>query len=405
MLDIDAVRHDFPILATQVGGRPLAYLDNAATTQKPQAVLDRLLAFYRAANSNVHRGVHHLSELASEQYEAARETARAFLNAHTANEIVFTSGTTDAINMLADCFGACCLKPGDELIVTAMEHHSNLVPWQMLCRRYQAKLRILPFDDSGALQLDQLGDLLSERTRLIALSHVSNVLGRVNPVAEVVRRAHARDIPVLVDAAQSAPHIPLDVRQLGCDFLALSGHKMYAATGIGVLYAREDWLERLPPARYGGGMVDRVTLQHTTFAELPFKFEAGTPNIAGAVSLAAAIDYLRSLDLDHIAQHEDAVMHHAMERLGALDGLMLYGSGGDKCGAISFNLDGLAPYDVALILDQLGVAIRSGTHCAEPVMQHYGVTQSLRASLGVYNTTDEIDRLIDGLRRARTMLA
>lgn len=404
-LDIDAVRRDFPILASTVGGRSLAYLDNAATTQKPRAVLDRVLAFYIGINSNVHRGVHYLSEQASDSYEAARETVRWFINARDAREVVFTHGTTDAINMVADCFELAGLGPEDELIITEMEHHSNLVPWQMLCARTGARLQVVPFDDDGSLRTDALSELLTDRTRLVALSHVSNVLGRINPVAEVVQRAHARGVPVLVDAAQSVPHVPIDVQELGCDWLAFSGHKMYAETGVGVLYGTQAWLERMSPRRYGGGMVGTVTWRKTTFAETPGRFEAGTPNIAGAVSLAAAIDYIQAIGLDAIRRHEDAVMRHAMERLCVLDDVHVYGDGPDKCGAISFNLADLDAYDVALILDKLGVAVRSGTHCAAPVMQHYGVTQSVRASLGLYNTIEEVERLIEGLQRARKLLS
>jgi cysteine desulfurase/selenocysteine lyase len=404
MFDVDAVRSAFPILGTPVGGKPLVYLDNAATTQKPRAVLDRLLAFYTQCNGNVHRGAHRLSREASDAYEVARETVRRFIHARDVGEIVFTHGTTDAINMLADCFGVEQLEPGDEIIVTEMEHHSNLLPWQKLCARRGARLQVLPFADDGALRADLLADLLTDRTRLVALSYVSNVLGRVNPVREVVATAHARDVPVLVDAAQAVPHLPLNVQALDCDFLAFSGHKMYAATGIGVLYGKTAWLERLPPRRYGGGMVDAVDWQATTFAELPFKFEAGTPNIGGAVSLAAAIEYLATIGFDAIEQHEQAVMHHAMERLAALSGVHIYGHGSNKRGAVSFNLEGVDAYDVAQILDQLSIAIRSGTHCAAPVMKHYGVRHSLRASFALYNTIEEVDRLIDGLRKAQTML-
>jgi cysteine desulfurase/selenocysteine lyase len=404
-MDVDAVRADFPILHAARGGRPLAYLDNAATTHKPRPVLDRVLAFYTEANSNVHRGAHALSAQASAWYEAARETVRGFIGARDTREIVFTHGTTDAINMVADCFEHDRLQPGDDIIITELEHHSNLVPWQMLCARTGARLQVLPFDDDGTLHIDALAGLLTDRTRLVTLAHVSNVLGRVNPVAEVARIAHARGVPVLVDAAQSVPHIPIDVQSLGCDLLVFSGHKLYAETGIGVLYGTQAWLERLQPRRYGGGMVDSVGFDKTTFAAPPTRFEAGTPNIAGAVSLAAAIEYIQAIGLDAIGQHERTVMQHAMTRLAALDGVRVYGTGPDKCGVIALNLAGLDAYDVALILDQLGVAVRSGTHCAAPVMRHFGVAQSLRASLALYNTMDDVDRLIAGLERARTLLS
>jgi cysteine desulfurase/selenocysteine lyase len=404
MLDVTAVRADFPVLDTIVHGKPLAYLDNAATTQKPRAVLDRVLAFYTESNSNVHRGVHYLSELASDHYEAARETVRRFIHARAAHEIVFTHGTTDAINLVADCFGQQLLSAGDEIIVTEMEHHSNFVPWQMLAARNGVRLRIVPFEDDGSLRMDVLDELLTDRTRLVAVSHVSNVLGRINPVREVVAVAHARDVPVLVDAAQAVQHIPVDVQDLDCDLLAFSGHKMYAETGIGVLYGKEAWLDRLQPCRYGGGMVASVRPQETAFAELPFKLEAGTPNVAGAVSLAAAIDYIDAIGIDAVREHEQTVMHHGMERLMALEGVSIYGIGRAKRGAISFNLQGCDAYDVALILDRLGVAVRSGTHCAELVMRHYGIPRSLRASFALYNTTEEVDRLVDGLRKAQAML-
>lgn len=404
MLNTDAIRADFPLLGAKVNGAPLAYLDNAATTQKPQAVLDRLLAFYTESNSNVHRGIHRLSELASAHYEAARETVRRFINARHAHEVIFTAGTTDAINMLADGFAAQTLDPGDEIIVSAAEHHSNLIPWQVLCARQQVQLRIWPFEDDGLLRPAALADLLTARTRLVAVTHVSNVLGRRNPLAEIVRVAHAHDVPVLVDAAQSIQHVPLDVQALDCDFLAFSGHKAYAETGIGVLYGREAWLERLPPRRYGGGMVAHVDAHRATFADLPYRLEAGTPNIGGAVSLAAALDYLDQLGRDAIAAHEQSVMDHALQRLTELDGVAIYGRGPGKCGAISFNLGAADAFDVAAILDRLGVAVRSGTHCAAPALKHFGVSHSVRASLALYNTVEDVDRLIDGLHRARQML-
>ena len=403
-IDIPAIRADFPILAREVRGRPLVYLDNAATTHKPRSVLEEVLAFYRDLNSNVHRGAHSLSEQASDRYEAARETVRRFIGAADACEVVFTHGTTDAINLLAASLGEQQVGVGDEIVVTEMEHHSNLVPWQKLCARIGATLKIVPFDEDGSLRTEMLESRLTERTRLFALTHVSNVLGTVNPVKELVRLAHARDIPVLVDAAQSVPRFPVDVGDLGCDFLVFSGHKMYAETGIGVLYGGAEWLRRLPAGRYGGGMVATVDWERTTEADLPFKFEAGTPNVAGAVSLDAAIRYLNAIGMEAVAEHERQLMRYAMRRFTELDGVRVYGETAGKCGAVSFNLDGAGAYDVALILDTLGIAVRSGTHCAQPIMRHYGVNTAVRASFALYNTTEEIDALIDGVKRARAML-
>jgi cysteine desulfurase/selenocysteine lyase len=404
MLNSAAIRADFPALANTVHGRPLVYLDNAATAHKPRPVLERLVAFYTTTNGNVHRGVHYLSERASADYEAARETVRRFLNAREAREVVFTHGTTDALNLLAGCFEEL-LHSGDEMVVTEMEHHSNLVPWQLLCARRGATLKYLPFDDDGLLQIEALPALLTNRTRLVAVSHVSNVLGIVNPVAELIAAAHDHHVPVLVDAAQSAPHRSLDVQTMDCDFLVFSGHKLYAATGIGVLYGKHEWLQRLAPSRYGGGMIDTVNRHNTTFADPPHKFEAGTPNVAAALSLASAIDYITQLDFAEIQAHEQELLRCALERLAALDGIRIYGTAEPKCGVLSFNLEGIDPYDAALILDKLGIAVRSGSHCAETVMQHYGVGGMLRASFALYNTLEEVDHLVEGLRRARALLA
>lgn len=404
MIDITAIRSAFPILANTVHGRALVYLDNAATTQKPRAVLDRLLAFYSECNAGVHRGIHHLSELASHSYEAARETACRFIHARDAREVVFTYGTTDAINMVARCFGEQWVKAGDEIVVTEMEHHSNLVPWQVLCEKRGATLKLVPFNDDGSLQTDAFESCLTENTRLVALSYVSNVLGVVNPARELIRIAHAHDVPVLLDAAQAVQHMAVNVQDLDCDFLAFSGHKMYAETGIGVLYGKAEWLERMSPCRYGGGMIGSVDRHKSTFADPPFKFEAGTPNIAGAISLEAAIKFMDAIGMEVIRQHEQKLMNHAVERLSALDAVRIYGTAAEKCGALSFNLDGASAYDAAMILDKLGVAVRSGAHCAELVMRHYGVAGAVRASFAVYNTIEEVDRLVEGLRKARAML-
>lgn len=401
---VNSVRGDFPILSSIVHGKRLAYLDNAATTQKPKAVIEQLESFYASLNSNIHRGVHHLSEQASAAYESARESVRAFVNARSTAEIVFTHGTTSAINLVAHSFGEACVEEGDEIIVTEMEHHSNLIPWQMLCKRKRASLRVIPFDDDGRLLIGMLESLVNERTRLIACGYVSNVLGAVHPVEDIVAYAHSRGVPVLIDAAQAVHHLPVDVRELDCDFLAFSGHKMYAATGVGVLYAKRAWLDRLPPSCFGGGMVASVGLERAAFAEPPLKFEAGTPPIAAAVSLGTAVRYLESLGREAVAEHERSLLDHALERLSALDGVTVYGNGVRRCGAVSFNLDGVDSYDIGMVLDKLGIAVRTGTHCAEPVMAHYGITGTVRASFALYNTHEEIERLIEGLCAARSIL-
>jgi cysteine desulfurase/selenocysteine lyase len=404
MLDIHKIRADFPILAQKVYGQPLVYLDNAATTQKPQVVLDKLVEFYSTINSNIHRGVHSLSEQASGAYEAVRIKVQRFINAADPAEIVFTRGTTESINLVAASFGEAFVERGDEILITEMEHHSNLVPWQDLCRRKRAVLRILPFNDDGSLAIEQLKSLLSARTRLLALTQVSNVLGQINPVREIVRLAREHAIPVLVDGAQAIQHLPVDVQALDCDFFAFSGHKMYAATGIGVLYGKRKWLEAMPPYQCGGGMISRVDLAGTTYGELPLKFEAGTPHIAGTVSLAAAIEYIQGIGIDRIASYEADLLNYANRQLRTLDGITLYGQTPRPCSAVSFNLTGLHPYDVGMVLDKMGIAVRTGAHCAEPVMKHYGVSGTLRASFALYNTHEEIDLLVAGLRKARRLL-
>ena len=404
LLDFEKIRSDFPILDQQIYGRPLVYLDNAATTHKPQAVLDRIVSLYTRENSNIHRGVHYLSEASSEAYENARHAVQHFIHAASADEIIFTSGTTGAINLLADSFAHAFIKPGDEIIITEMEHHSNLVPWQVVCLRQGARLKVLPMGPDGGLLIDRLPDLITERTRLIACAHVSNALGILNPVREIVETAHQADIPVLVDAAQSAAHLPIDVQALECDFLVFSGHKMYAETGIGVLYGREKYLDAMPPYQTGGGMIDRVRLDETTFADLPLKFEAGTPNIAGAVSLAAAIEYIQGIGFDAITDYEHNLLDDALRQLNQVDGLCIYGNLLPRCGVVSFNIEGAHHYDVGVLLDKLGVAIRTGMHCAEPVMQHFGVTGTIRASVALYNTPEDIDTLVNGIDRAKTML-
>jgi cysteine desulfurase/selenocysteine lyase len=404
MLDLSTIRAQFPILARRVYGRRLVYLDNAATTQKPQSVLNRILEYYTAFNSNIHRGVHFLSEQASGLYEMGRTTVQQFIHAAYDSEIIFTHGTTDAINLLAGSFGDAFVAEGDEIIVTEMEHHSNLVPWQNLCLRQGARLKILSFNDDGGLALDQLQALISPKTKLLSLTYVSNVLGQINPVGEIIGLAHARGVPVLIDGAQAIAHLPVDVQDLDCDFFAFSGHKMYAETGIGVLYGKHRWLEKMPPYQSGGGMIGSVDQEVSTYAEAPHKFEAGTPHIAGVVGLAAAIGYIQEIGRARIADHEADLLRYAADQLAKVDGITLYGRSTLRCGAVSFNLADLHPYDVGAILDKMGIAVRTGAMCAQPVMRHYGIEGTLRASVAVYNTRAEIDQLIVGLNKARQLL-
>jgi cysteine desulfurase/selenocysteine lyase len=404
MVDIDAIRSDFPILDTTVYGKPLVYLDNAATTQKPRAVLDRVMAFYTRQNSNIHRGVHFLSEQASAIYESARKTVQTFINASKREEIVFTRGTTESINLIAHGFGDAFVQPGDEILITQMEHHSNLVPWQMLCQSRGAALKVIPVDESGRLVLEALDVLMTDKTRLLALTYVSNALGVVNPVERIIEMAHARDVPVMLDAAQAVQHMPLDVQALDCDFLVFSGHKMYAETGVGVLYGKERWLEAMPPYQLGGGMIRKVRLEKTTYAELPFKFEAGTGNIAAAISLAAAIDYLQHIGLASVRAHESRLIQTAVETIGSHKKVILYGNGAQRCGVLSFNLEEAHPYDVGMVLDKMGIAVRTGLHCAEPLMERLGIQGTVRASVALYNTPGEIERLAAGIRKACTLL-
>lgn len=403
MMDIEAIRRDFPILERTIHGKPLVYLDNAATTQKPEVVLDKILRFYSDSNSNIHRGVHHLSERASEAYENARKTVKDFINAGDVSEIIFTSGTTEAVNLVAGSFGRRFIGRGDEIIVSEMEHHSNLVPWQILCEQCGAFLRIIPFEDDGKLKTDELERLITERTRLISVVYVSNALGVINPVEEIIKRAHARGIPVLVDGAQAVQHIPVDVRALDCDFFAFSGHKMYAETGIGVLFGKEKWLGCMPPYQTGGGMVGSVSFEKTTYAEPPLKFEAGTVNYVGALSLESAMRYIDSIGREEIAVHERDLLNYATDKLRDIGGIKIYGLAPKRCGVLSFNLDGVHSYDAGLILDSLGIAVRTGTHCAEPVMRHYGIDATIRASFALYNTREEVDRLVDGLIKTKRM--
>jgi len=398
-LDVAAVRRDFPILARTAHGRPLVYLDSANTTQKPEAVLRATDRFYRETNANVHRSTYRLSEEATAAYEGARERVRAFLNARSTREVVFTRGTTEAINLLAASFGQAFVKAGDEILITGMEHHSNIVPWQLLCERTGARLRVIPIDDRGDLVLDDLDRLLTERTRLLGVVHVSNALGTVNPVKALVGYAHGKGVPVLVDAAQSAPHLGVDVQALDCDFLAFSGHKVYGPTGIGVLYGKESWLAKLPPYQGGGDMIASVSFEKSTWAELPAKFEAGTGNLAGAAALAAALDYVTGLGLARIASHERDLLAYATARLAEVPGLRIVGTAREKASVVSFVLGDVHPHDVGTILDQEGVCVRTGHHCAQPVMTRYDLPATVRASFGLYNTREEVDALVAGLRK------
>ena len=404
--DVQKVREDFPILQRQVYGRPLVYLDNAATTQKPLCVLDAMRDEYLNVNANVHRGVHYLSQQATDLHEAARETVRLFINARKTEEVIFTRGTTEAINLVAATFCQSQMKEGDEVLVTDMEHHSNIVPWQLQAMQRGIVVRHLPITDDGRLACcDDIATHLTERTKLVSIAHVSNVLGTVNPVADIIKAAHERGIPVLVDAAQSAPHMRIDVQQLDCDFLALSGHKMYGPTGIGVLYGKEEWLDRLPPYQGGGEMIDKVTWERTTFERLPFKFEAGTPYFVATHGLATAINYLLSVGLDSVEAHERELTRYCMEQLQSIDGLTIYGPKDmeHKDAVVSFNVGNIHHLDIGTLLDRLGIAVRTGHHCAQPLMDRLGISGTVRASFAMYNTKEEIDALAAGLRRVIQM--
>ncbi|CAM3079664.1 cysteine desulfurase [Corallococcus sp. ZKHCc1 1396] len=403
--DLGRVRGDFPLLRQEVRGRALVYLDSAATGQKPQAVLDALTRYYTHDNANVHRGVHILSERSTQAYEDAREAVRRFLNAKDAREVIFVRGTTEAINLVAATYGRKSVGPGDEVLISAMEHHSNIVPWQMVCDAAGAKLRVIPVDDRGELRLDAVDALLTERTRLLAITHVSNALGSINPIKELVAKAHAKGIPVLVDGAQSVTHFPVDVQDLDCDFFAFSGHKLFGPTGIGVLYGKLAMLESLPPYQGGGDMILSVTMEKTVYNRVPHRFEAGTPDMAGAVGLGAAIRYLEGVGLSAIAQHDQWLLAYATQALEAVPGLKLVGTAPKKTGVLSFTLADVHPHDVGTILDQEGICIRTGHHCAQPLMQRFGVAATVRASLALYNTPEDVDALVKGLHKVREVFA
>jgi cysteine desulfurase/selenocysteine lyase len=397
--DVARVRQDFPILNEKVHGKPLVYFDNGATSQKPQSVIDALSHYYSAENSNIHRGVHHLSERATAAYEAARSKIRIFINARADKEIIFVRGTTEAINLVAQSYGRNFLKTGDEIIVSAMEHHSNIVPWQMLCEQVGAKLRVVPINHDGEIVMDEYRRLLNDKTKIVSIAHVSNALGTVVPVKEIVTLAHERGIPVLLDGAQAVPHIKVDVQELGCDFYAFSGHKMFGPTGVGVLYGRTELLEKMPPYQGGGDMISLVTFEKTHYNVLPYKFEAGTPHISGGIGLGAAIDYLANLDWDQVREHEHRLLSYATEALSAIHGLRIIGTAREKAGVLSFVFDHVHAHDVGTILDQEGVAVRAGHHCAMPVMQRFGVPATARASFAFYNTIEEVDVLVRGIHR------
>ena len=404
MYNIEKIRADFPILAREVYGKPLVYLDNAATTQKPLCVLDAMREEYLNVNANVHRGVHYLSQQATDLHEAAREKVRSFINARKTEEIVFTRGTTEAINLVASSFCQSQMKPGDEVVVTDMEHHSNIVPWQLQAERLGIVVKHLPITDDGRLVCcESIATYLTERTKLVSIAHVSNVLGAINPVADIIRMAHERNIPVLVDGAQSAPHMKIDVQALDCDFYAFSGHKMYGPTGIGVLYGKEEWLEKLPPYQGGGEMIDKVTWERTTFERLPFKFEAGTPDYVASHGLATAIDYLGSIGLDRVEAHEQELTRYCMEQLQTIDGMTIYGPADNHDAVVSFNVGQIHHLDLGTLLDRLGIAVRTGHHCAQPLMDRLGVSGTVRASFALYNTKEEIDILVAGIRRVSQM--
>jgi len=403
--DVERIRGDFPILHTRVHGHPLVYLDNAATSQKPRSVIDAIVRYYEGENANIHRGVHYLSQVATEEFEKARETVRGFVNAAQSSEIIFTRGTTEAINLVAQTYGRAHLGAGDEVLITAMEHHSNIVPWQMLCEGKGAKLRVAPINDAGELLLEEFDKLLGRRTKVVAVAHVSNALGTINPLKRMVALAHARGIPVVVDGAQAVPHLGVDVQDLDADFYAFSGHKMYGPTGIGVLYGKHALLDAMPPYQGGGDMISSVTFEKTTYNKLPHKFEAGTPDMAGVAGLKAAIDYMNGIGIAKIAGHEHDLLEYATEELGALPGVRLIGTAREKASVLSFVLDEVHTHDIGTILDQQGIAVRTGHHCAQPVMERFHIPATVRASFAVYNTKAEIDALVRGIRKVREVFA
>lgn len=403
MFDIHKIREDFPILSRSIYGKPLVYLDNAATTQKPRVVVEAISDEYYNVNANVHRGVHYLSQQSTELHEEARRVVRDFINAETTNEIIFTRGTTESLNLIASSYSDAFMNAGDEVIVSVMEHHSNIVPWQIIAAKKGINIKVIPMTDSGELVLDDFENMLTERTKLVSITHVSNVLGTVNPIDNIIKTAHEHDIPVMVDGAQSAPHITIDVQQMDCDFFAFSGHKMYGPTGIGVLYGKEKWLERMPPYQGGGEMIESVSFEKTVFEKLPFKFEAGTPDYVATNGLAKAIEYMKGIGMDNIMRHEQELTRYAMSEMGKIDGIRIFGNVPDKDAVVSFLVKDIHHLDMGTLLDRLGIAVRTGHHCAQPLMNRLGILGTVRASFALYNTKEEIDILVEGIRRVSNM--
>lgn len=404
MLDIQKIRADFPILSEKVNGKPLIYFDNGATSQKPQVVIDAEVKYYQEINANIHRGVHTLSQLATDAYEISRVKLQHHINAKFSHEVLFTSGTTHGINLVANGF-ASILKPGDEVLVSSLEHHSNIVPWQMLCEKTGAVLKVIPINEEGELIISEYESLLSEKTKIVTVNHISNALGVINPVKEMIAKAHAVGAAVLIDGAQAVPHLKPDVQDLDCDFYAFSGHKMCGPTGTGILYGKEEWLNKLPPYQGGGEMIKEVTFEKTTYADLPHKFEAGTPNIAGGIVLGTAVDYLNEVGFGNIQLQEKKLLEHATKRLLEIEGLRIYGNGKNKASVVSFNIDGIHPYDIGSIIDKLGIAVRTGHHCAQPIMNFFCIPGTIRASFSFYNTKEEIDEMVEAVKKAKTMLS
>ncbi len=404
MFDIEKIRKDFKILDSKVYGRNLVYMDNAATTQKPECVINTLSDYYRTLNSNIHRGVHYLSSKATTEFEETRHLIKSFINAGHSREIIFTRGTTESINLVASSFGKTFLNQGDEVVISEMEHHSNIVPWQMICEERGAKLRIIPFDEKGELIFSAFKEMLSPKTKLVAVAHISNALGTVNPVREIIREAHRFSVPVLVDGAQAVAHTKVDVQNLDCDFYCFSGHKMYAPMGVGVLYGKEEWLNKMPPYQGGGEMIKEVRFDKTTYNELPFKFEAGTPSVGDILGLKTAIEYMNSIGMSEIEAYEEEILNYATQKLSAIKEIRFIGTAKEKAGVISFLLGEAHPYDVGTLLDQLGVAVRTGHHCAQPVMDHFGIPGTVRASFGLYTNKQDIDILVDSIERIKPMV-
>jgi cysteine desulfurase/selenocysteine lyase len=404
MFDIQKIRADFPILSRQVNGKPLVYFDNGATTQKPQVVIDAIATYYQEINANIHRGVHTLSQLATDAYEASRTKIQNHINAQFAHEVLFTSGTTHSVNLVANGF-ASILKAGDEVLVSALEHHSNIVPWQMLCEKTGAILKVIPMNEKGELVMEKFDQLLSDKTKIVTVNHISNALGTINPIKYMIDKAHQFGAAVFIDGAQAVPHLKPNVQELGCDFYAFSGHKLCGPTGTGILYGKEAWLNKLPPYQGGGEMIKEVTFEKTTYAELPHKFEAGTPNIAGGIVLGTAVDYMNSVGFENIQKQETELLNYATEQLLAIEGLKIYGTAEAKTSVISFNIDGIHPYDIGTIVDKLGIAVRTGHHCAQPIMNFFEIPGTIRASFAFYNTKEEIDVMVEAVKKAKMMLS